>query len=68
MRKVQVLFQDTLGGSNYRQASLSEVKENQAPNIKSGFIMNNIIVQSANGDSSNNVDLQSLNRVLDTYP
>lgn len=30
-------------------------------------MINNIIVQSANGDSSNHVYLNSLNRVLDIY-
>jgi hypothetical protein len=44
------------------------VKENQAPNIKGNIIMNNMIVQSANGDSSNQVDFNSLNRALDAYP
>ena len=44
------------------------MKENQAPNIKGNIIMNNMIVQSANGDSSNQVDFNSLNRALDAYP
>ena len=53
------------------------MKENQVPNIKGNFIMNNMIVQSANGDSSRNevsdrtglqVDFNSLNRDLDAYP
>jgi len=53
------------------------MKENQTPNIKGNIIMNNMIVQSANGDSSRNevsdrtglqVDFNSLNRALDAYP
>ena len=68
MSKVQFIYQDTTEGGNYRQISQSEVKENQAPNIKDNFMMNNIIVQSANGDSSNQVDLKSLNRMLASYP
>ena len=49
--------------------SQSEVKENQTPNIKGNFIMNNMIVQSANGESSNQVvDFHSLNSALDAYP
>ena len=68
MSKVQLIFQDNAEGGNYRQISQSEVKENQAPNIKDNFMMNNIIVQSANGDSSNQVDLKSLNRMLASYP
>ena len=53
MNKVQILFQDTVDENNFRQVSQSEVKENQTPNIKGNFIMNNMIVQSANGESSN---------------
>jgi hypothetical protein len=68
MSKVQLIFQDNAEGGNYRQISQSEVKENQAPNIKDNFMMNNIIVQSANGESSNQVDLNSLNRMLASYP
>ena len=68
MSKVQFIYQDTAEGGNYRQISQSEVKENQAPNIKDNFMMNNIIVQSANGESSNQVDLKSLNRMLASYP
>jgi len=68
MSKVQFIYQDTTEGGNFRQISQSEVKENQAPNIKDNFMMNNIIVQSANGDSSNQVDLKSLNRMLASYP
>jgi len=44
------------------------VKENQAPNIKDNFMMNNIIVQSSIGDSSNPVDFKSLKRILTDYP
>jgi hypothetical protein len=68
MSKIQFIYQDTTEGGNFRQISQSEVKENQAPNIKDNFMMNNIIVQSANGDSSNQVDLKSLNRMLASYP
>ncbi len=77
MSKIQLIFQDNTEGGNYRQISQSEVKENQAPNIKDNFMMNNIIVQSANGESSRNavsdrtglqVDLNSLNRMLASYP
>ena len=68
MSKIQLIFQDNTEGGNYRQISQSEVKENQASNIKDNFMMNNIIVQSANGDSSNQVDLKSLNRMLASYP
>ena len=68
MSKVQFIYQDTTEGGNFRQISQSEMKENQAPNIKDNFMMNNIIVQSANGDSSNQVDLKSLNRMLASYP
>ena len=41
---VQFIYQDNAEGGNYRQISQSEVKENQAPNIKDNFMMNNIIV------------------------
>ena len=41
---VQFIYQDNAEGGNYRQISQSEVKENQAPNIKDKFMMNNIIV------------------------
>ena len=68
MSKVQFIYQDTTEGGNFRQISQSEVKENQAPNIKENFMMNNIIVQSVNGESSNQVDLNSLNRMLASYP
>ena len=68
MNKVKILFQDTADENAFRQVSQSEVKENQAPNIKGNIIMNNMIVQSANGDSSNQVDFNSLNRALDAYP
>ena len=68
MSKIQLIFQDNTEGGNYRQISQSEVKENQTPNIKDNFMMNNIIVQSANGESSNQVDLNSLNRMLASYP
>jgi len=68
MSKIQFIYQDTTEGGNFRHISQSEVKENQAPNIKDNFMMNNIIVQSANGDSSNQVDLKSLNRMLASYP
>jgi len=44
------------------------VKENQAPNIKDNFMVNNIIVQSSNGESSNQVDFKSLKRMLNNYP
>ena len=49
MSKIQFIYQDTTEGGNFRQIYLSEVKENQAPNINDNFMMNNIIVQSANG-------------------
>ena len=68
MNKIQLIFQDNTEGGNYRQISQSEVKENRAPNIKDNFMMNNIIVQSVNGESSNQVDLNSLNRMLASYP
>ena len=44
------------------------MKENQAPNIKDNYMVNNIIVQSSNGESTNPVDLKSLNRLLTNYP
>ena len=44
MSKVQILFQDTAEENAFRQVSQSEVKENQAPNIKGNFIMNNMVV------------------------
>ena len=68
MSKIQFIYHDNAEDGKYRQISQSEVKENQAPNIKDNFMMNNIIVQSANGESSNQVDLNSLNRMLSSYP
>ena len=65
---IQFIYHDNTEDGKYRQISQSEVKENQAPNIKDNFMMNNIIVQSANGESSNQVDLNSLNRMLASYP
>ena len=53
MSKIQFIYHDNTEDGKYRQISQSEVKENQAPNIKDNFMMNNIIVQSANGESSN---------------
>jgi hypothetical protein len=68
MSKIQLIYQDNAEGGNYRQIFQSEVKENQAPNIKDNFMMNNIIVQSVNRESSNQVDLNILNRMLASYP
>ena len=68
MSKIQFIYHDNTEDEKFRQISQSEVKENQAPNIKDNFMMNNIIVQSANGESSNQVDLNSLNRMLASYP
>ena len=62
MSKVKFIYHDNAEGGNFREIShgsatarlqRSEVKENKAPNIKDNFMMNNIIIQSANGESSN---------------